>query len=338
MDVAEGELRLSDLAAYDLVHVFNIQTALTGLRDVLAAKEAGKPIVLSPIYWDMRHLERDATKLFPRGWSLMADLLGRLHWRALYTARTLKAAPRRGRVHRAAKQMLALADVLLPNSYAETEVLVWTFNAPSLRQKAFVVPNAADVLPPQPSDRPAGLRLPREYVLEVGRLEPTKGQMALIQALADVPSIPLVFVGRGEETVYGRECVRLGSIRGNTFFLGEIPRHQLGYIYECAKVHALPSLRESPGLATLEAAAHGANCVVSIHGPVLEYFGQDAWYCDPADIRSIRSAVLAAWAAPRTGNLRQKVLTRFTWHRAAEMTLAAYRWLLGSGDSPDDRL
>ena len=69
--------------------------------------------------------------------------------------------------------------------------------------------------------------------------------------------------------------IKLGKKRGNTFFLGEISHDDIYPYYSKAKVHVLPSFRESPGLSTLEAAVFGVNCVVSFHGPVAEYFGLD---------------------------------------------------------------
>ena len=93
-------------------------------------------------------------------------------------------------------------------------------------------------------------------------------------------------------------------------------------------MHVLPSLRESPGLATLEAAVFGANCVVSFHGPVAEYFGADVWYCDPDDAPTIRQAVLAAWKAPFNQRLRSSILEKFTWREAARKTLEGYRRLV----------
>ena len=126
------------------------------------------------------------------------------------------------------------------------------------------------------------------------------------------------------------------------YFLGEIKHESLSSIYSHAKVHVLPSFRESPGLATLEAAAHGVNCVVSIYGPVTEYFGQDAWYCDPLNEDSIKTAILEAWHSPLSRTLQQRVLKDFTWKRAAEVTLVAYEQVLtrmarGSGSKMEQK-
>lgn len=227
--------------------------------------------------------------------------------------------------------MLELADVLLPNSYAELEIIVRTFGFPLARAKSLVVPNAADSEYPSCRELPlesAVSKIPQPYVLEVGRIEPLKGQLKVIKALMDYSDVPLVFVGREGNPTYAMRCRKAASQRGNTFFLGEIRHDQLPCVYRGAKVHVLPSLRESPGLVSLEAGVLGVNCVVSVYGPVTEYFGSDAWYCDPSSLDSIRTAILDAWQAPRNEDLRQRVLRDFTWDRAAEVTLKAYEWVL----------
>jgi hypothetical protein len=102
----------------------------------------------------------------------------------------------------------------------------------------------------------------------------------------------------------------------------------LEFLFANAKVHALPSFRESPGLATLEAALYGANCVVSIHSPVAEYFADGTWTCDPSSPSSIRNAVLEAWTAPRTGMFGEIVERDFNYDVAGARTKRAYDQVL----------
>lgn len=98
------------------------------------------------------------------------------------------------------------------------------------------------------------------------------------------PEIPLVFVGRDLALAYAKQCKVLGARRGNTYFLGEVPHEDLVGLYDRARVHVFPSFRESPGLATLEAAGRGVNCAVSHLGPVTEYFRNLMRYCNPYSI------------------------------------------------------
>lgn len=334
-----------DLEDFDLVHVFNIQTADTGVVLVEKAKQKGVPVVVSPIYWDLRDILKYTTMIFPYSKHPLGKILARIDWRLLYIVRKARSFMREQAVLRKARKMLEMADMILPNSYAELEILVYTFKYPWLRAKAMIVPNG--VRPPgqaveAESEECRVIRnllkdIPEPYVLEVALIHPVKGQLSVVKALMDHPEIPLVFVGRGSNSTYGREVQRLAAKRGNVYFLGEVKHECLPPVYSNAKVHVLCSLRESPGLASLEAAVHGANLVVSIFGPVAEYFGQDVWYCDPLDVKSIERAILGAWQSPRREALKRRILENFTWRRAAEATLAAYKEVLSRASHREGR-
>lgn len=320
-----------DLRGYDIVHIFNIQTGDYGIRQLFNAKKQNTPVVLSPIYWDKRHIEQ-SKDYFKYHRSRLIRLLANIHRSAPYTLLNSLSISRK-RIYKSSFQMLMEADLLLPNSIAELEILVSQFNLPSIRTKALFVPNGVSLcsgLLPQSLENPLLLDFPSEYVLEVGRFEPVKGQLTLIESLMDNPDIPLVFIGKGIDTVYGRQCKLLGNKRGNVYFISHVPHDQLNSYYQRAKVHALPSLRESPGLVTLEAAMAGANCVVSIHGPVTEYFGSDVWYCDPEKPESIKEAVLGALESPRNIKLKERIEKYFTWDEVARVTHIGYKQVLAS--------
>ena len=72
----------------------------------------------------------------------------------------------------------------------------------------------------------------------------------------------------------------------------------------------------------------GCNIVVTDKGDTKDYFENDAWFCDPDDLESIRSAVEAAYNAPYNPDFRKRILENYTWERAAEETLAAYKQVL----------
>ncbi len=325
---------------FDLVHVFNVQTAPYSVHQIRHARTSGLPIVLSPIYWDRRHIDQWCETYQFHQKSAVRSLAALNPWVPTFyfnkISRARKALPTM------ICEMLDSADHLLPNSIAELENLCLLFNRPNLRGRSSVVVNAIEIpaLPLSSTERSGNIsmttlhQLPLgEFLLQVGRFEPIKGQRSLIRALGSTPEIPLVFVGSNLESPYGRVCRELGAKRGNTWFIPHIPHEQLPYIYSRAKVHALPSMRESPGLVTLEAALYGANCVVSIHSPVQEYFESLAWVCDPSNDESIQTAVMQAWAAPRTGQLGHHVQSKFTWDHTASQTLAAYERVLRQGRS-----
>ena len=83
-------------------------------------------------------------------------------------------------------------------------------------------------------------------------------------------------------------------------------------------------------MSSLEAGVMGANLVITDKGDTRDYFGDLAHYCFPDSLPSIRDAVLAAHHEPRKSALRERILERFTWRKAAEATLAAYQAVIGA--------
>ncbi len=315
-----------DLAGYDIVHVFNIQTADYSVEQVRNAREHGVPVALSTIFWDMRHMPLCRDYLTYHS-SSAVRLLARID--ARLAALAIKA--RRTKQYRLMREMLDGADILLPNSAAECEIIADVFYMPMARDKSVIVPNGVDVnLRPVQSESTHGTlaALPDEYLLQVANFDPGKCQLRLIKALMDFPAIPIVFIGRPSSIPYFNACRALADKRGNTYFVDQVPHDQIDFFFRRARVHALPSLRESPGLSTLEASLNGSNCVVSIYGPIEEYFGDDVWVCDPFKLQTISKAVTEAWSAPRNTRLKDRILNEFTWRKAAEATLAGYKRIL----------
>lgn len=215
-----------------------------------------------------------------------------------------------------------MADMLLPNSHSEAAAIVKELGVTT---PCHVVPNAVDHLTFQPKrvcdPTFAGC------VLYVGRFEPHKNQLGLIQALKGT-GLPLVLAGpvHPHHEAYYAECQRHVSEKV-TIRPGQV-HEDLAPLYRTAKVHVLPSWFETTGLVSLEAALCGCNIVSTNRGYSLEYFGDLVWYCDPADPGSIRRAVESAYSAPPRPELQERILSRYTWVHTAKATLAAYEQAL----------
>jgi glycosyltransferase involved in cell wall biosynthesis len=107
-----------------------------------------------------------------------------------------------------------------------------------------------------------------------------------------------------------------------------MPQPQLVQYYQQAKVHVLPSWFETTGLSSLEAAAMGCRVVISDRGDAREYFGSEAFYCDPGSPKSIYDAVEKAAVEPKNSYLEYKVRTSYSWKRTSLQTLQAYNQIL----------
>ena len=288
---------------YDIIHVFGSTYQLSDF--VVTAKRLGMKIVVSPIIYT------DKPTWMWKAWRLIDHLLP---VPTVYTYR---------------KRIYEIANVLLSGSHAEAAQLHAHFAVP--REKMRVVHNAADKRFAEASPdlfiKKYGLK---DFVLMVGRINSRKGQIRLIQAL-EGEGIELVFIGRmdPDDPSYFERFQRACKERPWVHYLGGIDNQEmLASAYAAAKVHALPSFGEFPGLVSLEAGLAGANVVAVKDPPVYEHLGDEAFYCNPRSISSIRKAVLEAYNAPRNDKLRKRLLDGFTWEIVAKKILSVYEEII----------
>jgi glycosyltransferase involved in cell wall biosynthesis len=322
-----ASLRLSE-EPYDLMHVFSLYHA----DKVDPLNRAEKPLVVSTIFRDNAAFypvmvgaavfrQEDAAQVER---ALRAWKQGNLHVQGLDAASLDEPAE----VRRVKQQVVERAQLLLPNCRWELSALRRYFGPSD--KPAHVVPNA--VRPerflhatPDAFVQRFGLR---DFVLCAARIEPFKNQLMLIWALRDT-DIPIVLAGKVSDSEYGALCERWAG--KNVHFVGELAPDLLASAYAAARVHAMPSWAETPGLTSMEAALAGCAIVVGNQGAEREYFGDFAYYCNPADIDSVREAVLAAWEdrdVARREAFREYILKRYTWSETARVTAEAYEQIL----------
>ena len=109
-------------------------------------------------------------------------------------------------------------------------------------------------------------------------------------------------------------------------FLGQVT-HKSTEFYQAlrhARVACLASSCETPGIAILEATNLGVRPAITKEGGAIEYLGFDAEYFNPMDESAIRSAVERAWLRGRLSRESADALKRFTWEKAAEISLFYY--------------
>jgi glycosyltransferase involved in cell wall biosynthesis len=318
-----------DFSKFDILHVFNLDQLEPLLSTQKPACHQLPPIVLSTIYWHHTGQWFDGAVSAHKSWEFVSKILGAKRSLQFYE-NWQRFKVRRGKHGRRLAQHLSIPAQLLPNSLIEVNHLQSVLGFRDIPQdKIMVVPNGvkSELYDPKPPPNRSfseefGLN---NFVLEVARIQKAKNQLGLIEALFDL-KIPIVFIGQPSpyEEEYVNCCYSLAKERGNTYFIGSKSQQELAGIYALASVHVLPSWRETPGLASLEAAAAGCRVVSTEVGSAREYFEDLAWYCHPRDPASIRTAVAQAMNAPPSDELRRRVLERYTWDIAARTTLKAY--------------
>lgn len=337
-----------------IVHIFNIQTIDETLEYIRASKLSGKKIALSTIYWDLSHYVF-MLKIFQITKTVIGEkcygIFKKIFYSLVYFRNRLKSNMVED-VYKSKnyleKRKLALleADILLPNSLEELKILSKEFKIDfsELNRKSVIVPNAVDIsydLIRNSSQKESknSFKIKGEFVLEVGRIEVNKNQYNVVKALFDRPEIPIVFIGRVNDNKVDHEYYSklkdLSENRGNVFFINQIPQEEVFEYYKNAKVHVLPSFRESPGLSSLEALYFGCEIVTSSHEfcPVDYYeFNDKAHICNPYSIKSIKSAVLEAFDKPKNKIYDKEYFYNFSYERVSNLTYEAYNKIISQID------
>jgi glycosyltransferase involved in cell wall biosynthesis len=308
-----------------LVHGFGLNAA-----DVHQWRWRGIPVVLSSIYWDQRYRAEGGKRRL--GARAAAGRARRATQFALAALRgnwplvdaCLRYVPDELRTLAA----FEAADLLLPNGVGEAVAIRRDLGVTTPIQ---IVPNGVD--PARFAEQPSATQ-DRNSVVCLGRIEPHKNQLGLIEALRGT-GLRLVIAGYAhpDHLAYADRCRAAGA--GWVDVRGEVSDDDAAALLRSAKVHVLASWFETTGLVSLEAALAGCNVVSTDRGYAREYLGDWAWYCDPADPASIRRAVTQAWQAPPQTALRDHVLAHYTWDHVGRATVAAYEALLGDGPAPE---
>ena len=323
IDIASGPK--PQLQNYDLVHLFNV-IPINHVFDFIINNSNAK-IVLSPIYWNLTeykekvldevffkrkifNLFNNISVIHPITGSKLVSKMLRINTNGLFLEKL--------------RFCLNASKLLLPNSEAEQKNLEMEFD---IKNEIKIIPNGVDVhiQPESYLSLKKKYNLPSDFVLCAGRIEYRKNQLELLKAASKI-GIKVVLVGKvslQEKKYYSLlkdyEFIRIPSLSQSELF----------GLYTGCKAHVLPSWFETPGLATLEAAYHGAQIVTTDRGCTKEYFGDYAYYCDPGNSESIEKAISNSLNKPKEiGNIKEIIINNYTWEIAAQKTLAAYMSIL----------
>lgn len=328
---------VKEINKYDVIHLFNIQINPDLLMIyLLHAHSKHKPVALSTIYWN------------PKQWKQSDDLSSRKHNNTAQNSMSImksagisiklqiyyllisKEFRRRwllglkGDKQKTAQYikeyLIQNADIILPNGRAEEKMVRKDFGS---FQKSIVIPNGVDDLfakaSPSAFIKKYGMK---NFVLSVGRIESRKNTTALARACEKL-KLKLVLIGN---TTREKKYVNKVKEAGGKYLtiIPEMEHEFLGSAYRAAKVHALVSWFETPGLSNLEAATARCNIVSTSVGPTKEYFGKHAWYCQPDNLTSIENALSSAYKASKNSDLSNIVLSKYSWGQVAAQTALAY--------------
>ncbi|TSD66993.1 glycosyltransferase family 4 protein [Inquilinus sp. KBS0705] len=314
-----------DYSQYNLIHFFNIIRPDDIIPHIIRSK---LPFVTSTIFVDYSEYEirnrSGLTNLFLR--LLNKDQIEYLKviGRFLKNGDRINSLSYLLKGHRASVRYVAKRSaILLPNSHNEYKRFTNHYCVDAKYKKVF---NAIDT---EVFNETIEVNEQfKDYIICVGRIEGRKNQLNLIKAVLNT-DLKLAIIGKPSPNhmSYYNECKSLAEGSNNVVIIEHISQIELRAIYKAAKVHVLASWFETTGLSSLEAAIMDCNIVITNKGDTKEYFKQYAFYCEPDNVTSIKSAIIKAYTTSVNPGLKELVC-QYTWLRAAEQTLEAYKEIL----------
>ena len=162
---------------------------------------------------------------------------------------------------------------------------------------------------------------------------PLKGLYYLLQAVSTVAQthpVKLTVVGKPKKNGYSQELVRKLGIGNLITFTGRIAHEQFVREYARATAAVVPSVYEGFGLPVGEAMACAVPVISTTGGALPEVVGDAGILVPPADHQALAGAILTLLENPQQAQKLgragyRRVQKHFTWPKAAERTVAAYR-------------
>ena len=183
-----------------------------------------------------------------------------------------------------------------------------------------VVPNGGGEEPrvqPASMSRLAELGLTGDFILQVGRVEVRKNQVASVAAVERVPGMILAIAGPEADSALASRLKKSPSVR----VLGRVDQPTLELLYRTAKAVLVPSLYEGFGIPVLEAMSRG-QVVVAARTSSLPEVGGDAilYVDDPSDADAFASVLKSIGDGKARTEMTRRAIARareFTWDRCA---------------------
>lgn len=277
-----------DFQRINLLHQFSCMPSTLDFLSYTKTKH-GIPLVISPNFWPD-----------PEGWTASG-------------------------VNEQINAILWLADKLIVNSFIEKEAMVRLCKIDPT--KIQIVPNAVDEVffnqvDPNLFRNAFNVRGP--FVLNIANLEPRKNQLNFLEALKAFPDLQLITIGGKRDVFYSDKCLKVGGEKFRV--IDPIPPSSelLRSAIAACEFFAMPSLCETPSIASLEAGAAGSKILTTDLGSPTEYFQDLATYVNPYDIKNIQEAIHTIWGQPKSRALSERIWSLYRWDLVVEDLVSCY--------------
>ena len=306
VDVVRFDPWRNQISEIDLCHIFSTDGFCLPYAE--RAREEGKGVIISPVF----------------------NCFGEKAWLLALKMILSQWVPGMLSGLKKASAMLHAGDRILALNQQERNLILKSFNIKS--ERCMVVPNGINprfVLgDPGLFEEKYGFR---DFVLNVGCVEPRKNQLTLIKAMKDLP-YTLVIVGDGhsKNTDYMKQC--RSAAGDNVIFTGHLAYDDpmLPSAFAGAKLFVLPSYSEVMPLTLYEAALSGCKLIASRNFPIAEEISKAVPRVDPNDPQKLAALIRLEMGVPHDPKLREIVLNMASWADVGQTIKGIYEEVMAA--------
>ena len=236
------------------------------------------------------------------------------------------------------KQTVKRADVIITVSEFSKERIAEKLGVPDEKIKV-IYPGVNAEFSPQEEESVERVkdkfRINKRYILYVGKFEPQKNIIRLLETFQRVSMLEdVVLVMAGPINWYYyivRKKAEELNLSDKIVFAGFVKDDEMAALYSGASVFYFPSLYEGFGMPVLEAMACGTPVVTSPSCSIPEVAGDAAIFADPSSPKEMADAIGRCMndQALRDGLISKgrKRSEFFSWDKTAAKTLEVYQGL-----------
>jgi D-inositol-3-phosphate glycosyltransferase len=246
----------------------------------------------------------------------------------------------------AEKEVADFSDLIISSSYEEKSDLIREYDIPSSKVKVISPGVNRDVFQPWYDDQvfeEVGIPRKQKILLFVGRIQPVKGLVTLIEAMKVLrqqksllfEQLRVLVVGGGKqdfdlkknkEYLSILETIRQAKLGDYVKFLGSKEQLELKRYYSIADALVVPSVYESFGLVVIEAMACGTPVIASRIGKIKSIIdeGYSGSTFSPKDAQSLAEQLVRFYAKKDSfwppEMIRENIISQYSWEEAARKT------------------
>ncbi len=176
------------------------------------------------------------------------------------------------------------------------------------------------------------------YIIYIGTIQPRKNLIRLMEAIAKIPELKLVIVGKttglGQQGWKYEEILRKPKelkVEDRVIFTGYIPTEDMPSLISGAKAFVLVSLWEGFGIPVLEAMACGTPVITSNVSSLPEVVGSAGLLVDPKSVdqieQAIRTIVFDVKLRDKKSRMGLQQVKKFSWEKMAKIILKTFEGL-----------